>query len=147
MKLSTGGYKLLEALEGKKNKLYYCSAGKPTIGIGCVVDPSKYRDVILTDKEVYDLLDAMLKKYEICVNEKVKVPLTQNQYDSLVCFCFNIGVNGFSNSTALRRLNQKDYTGCSEAMSWWKWATHPDGTRHPDLVSRRAQEIELFNSI
>jgi lysozyme len=147
MKLSTGGYKLLEVLEGKKKTLYKCKAGKPTIGIGCVVDPAKYKDVVLTDKEIYELLDAMLKKYEVCVNENVEVPLTQNQYDALVCFCFNIGVNGFSNSTALHRLNQKDYTGCAEAMSWWKWATHPDGTRHPDLVSRRAQEIELFKKV
>jgi lysozyme len=146
MKLSTGGYKLLEQLEGKKHTLYYCKAGKPTIGIGCVVNPNKYRDVYLSDEEIYKLLDEKLKVYEDAVNSSVEVSLSQNQYDALVCFCFNIGVNGFINSTALHRLNQQDYNNVPEAMSWWKWATHPDGTRHPDLVSRRAQEIELFNT-
>jgi len=144
MKFSNNGRKLLEDLEGKKHKLYYCAAGKPTIGIGCVVNPEQYKGVYLTDEEIYTLLDKFLVRFEEAINNNVKVPLSQNQYDALVCFVFNIGVAGFLGSTALRRLNQSDYEGCAEALGWWKYAT-VNGEKKPILEGRRKREIDLFN--
>lgn len=143
MKFSARGIKLLEQLEGKQNKLYYCPAGKPTIGIGCVVNPKQYQDVVLTDAEIYALLDKQLYHFERAVNELVKVPLTQNQYDALVCFVFNIGIGAFKSTTALKRLNKGDYAGCAEAMGWWQYAT-VNGEKKPILRNRRQAEIALF---
>ena len=43
-----------------------------------------------------------LAKVERCVND-ARVPLSQNQYDALVSFTFNVGCDAFLNSTLLKK--------------------------------------------
>ena len=40
------------------------------------------------------------------VNDLTFTPLNQNQFDALVCFAFNIGIENFRRSSALRRVNE-----------------------------------------
>ena len=49
----------------------------------------------------------------------VKVSLHAHEFDALCSFIFNLGTTQFRGSTALARLNAKDYAGCAEAMRWW----------------------------
>lgn len=141
MKFSNDGRRLLEKLEGKKPYLYYCSADRATIGIGCTVDPERYRNAYLSDKAIYELLDERLEIFERAINNCIKVPLTQNQYDALVCFAFNVGINAFLNSTLLKKLNAGLYDEVPNQLRRWNkvGADIKEG-----LVHRREQEIELW---
>ncbi len=68
-----------------------------------------------------------LEKYEHWVDDLVMVPLTQNQFDALVSFCFNVGpdidadniAEGLGDSTLLRKLNAGDYAGAQSEFRKW----------------------------
>src|SRR5579872_609207 len=53
------------------------------------------------------------------VNDQVKVALTQNQFDALVDFVFNLGETAFVGSTLLKKLNAGDYIGAAEEFPKW----------------------------
>lgn len=93
------------------------------------------RAEILFDSDVAWAVDA--------VNKLVKVPLTQNQFDALVSFVFNIGETNFRTSTLLRKLNAKDYEGAARELPRWN---KQKGKVLKGLVRRRAEEMEIFLS-
>lgn len=80
---------------------------------------------------------------EDAVNQKVKVPLTQEQFDALVSLVFNIGANAFSRSTLLKKLNRKDYQGAADQFNVW---VKQKGKTLTGLVRRRAEERSYFLS-
>lgn len=47
------------------------------------------------------------------------MPLTQNQFDSLVSLTYNIGTATFEKSTLLKKLNAGDYQGAAEQFTVW----------------------------
>ncbi len=82
------------------------------------------------------------------VNKKVKVGLTQNQFDSLVSLVFNIGETNFAKSTLLRRLNAGNYDEAAEQFHVWnKQRQNGKLVVLKGLVRRRAQEAEVFMSL
>jgi GH24 family phage-related lysozyme (muramidase)/LysM repeat protein len=101
--------------------------------------------ISLTADQEKALLRQTVEPYAAAVQAAVTVPVTQNQFDALVSFAYNIGTgqDGFRGSTALARLNQGDYAGAAEAMSWWNKS---DGQVSQGLINRRADEVELFNT-
>jgi len=60
-----------------------------------------------------------------------------------VSFAFNVGVEAFSKSTLLKRLNKKDYAGAKHEFKRWVYA---GGRRLQGLVNRRNKEAHLFVS-
>ena len=120
------------------------SGGAPwTIGYGFTT--FKGRKVQPGDTMTSDEADAHflieLTPYNIWVRSVVKVPLTQGQEDALTCWVFNIGPTKAKTSTAVRRLNQGDYQGAAQAMTWWI----SPGTRvERGLRRRRQEEQQLF---
>lgn len=98
--------------------------------------------VNLSETQETKLLQVTVKSYEKAVNDAVKVPLTQNQFDALVSFTYNIGTGGFKESSALRKLNQGDYAGAAQAMKLWNKS---GGEVMQGLVNRRNDEVALFN--
>ena len=77
------------------------------------------------------------------VNRLVTVELTQNQFDALVDFTFNLGTGSLQNSTLLRLLNASNYTGAANEFERWDKA---GGQTLPGLLKRRQAERDLFNS-
>jgi lysozyme len=75
------------------------------------------------------------------VNQLATVPLTQNQFDALCDFVFNVGAGNFEESTLLRKLNDGDYGGAASEFDRW---VHSGQTVLPGLVRRRAAEKALF---
>jgi lysozyme len=71
----------------------------------------------------------------------VKVPLTQNQFDALVDFVFNVGAHNFEKSTLLIKLNKQDYKGAAEEFPRWNRAA---GHVLGGLIRRRGAERTLF---
>ena len=162
MNISKEGITFLEKYaEGKRSTVYNDSNGKPTIGIGHLLTKDelssgkivikyanphnneivKYRDG-LTDKQIYALLVSDLVSVEGIINIAVKVPLTQNQYDALVSFVFNVGNTAFVNSTLLKVLNQGKYEEVPTQMRRW---VHGDGKVIEGLVNRREKDVSLWN--
>lgn len=98
--------------------------------------------VNLSRAQETQLMEVAMKPYVDAVNNNVKVPLTQSQFDALVSFTYNIGTGGFQGSSALRLLNQGDYSGAANAMKLWNKS---GGQVVQGLVNRRNDEVALFN--
>jgi len=82
--------------------------------------------------------------FENAVNNLVKVPINQDQFDALVSFSFNVGAANLGGSTLLRKLNAGDFTGAAQEFQRWNKA---GGKPLPGLTRRRACEALLFQSI
>ena len=138
------GLKLIAQFEGCYLQAYLCPANVWTIGIGTTVYPNGVK-VKKGDKctleQALEYLQHDLKSFEKTVNESVKVPLSQNQFDALVSLTYNIGQTAFSNSTLLKKLNAKDYQGAADQFPRWNKAK---GKVLNGLTRRRAAERALF---
>ena len=108
MQTSQTGINLIKKLEGCKLEAYQCSAGVWTIGYGHTgADVFKGKKITQNDAET--LLKTDLKRFETAINNQLIVDLTQNQFDALVSFIYNIGINAFKNSTMLKYLNKGEF--------------------------------------
>jgi lysozyme len=102
-------------------------------------------DQCITRARADEIMRATLVEYENAVNRYVKVTLNQNQFDALVCFAFNIGLDNFLRSGVLRRINEGSLLQAACAMEMWRKADF-EGERIviDALVRRRAAEKTLF---
>ena len=141
MKCSQEGLELIKKFEGCKLKSYKCPAGVWTIGYGHTED-IKEGDIV-SPEEANKLLRADVFKFEEYVDDNVMVELTQNQFDALVAWTFNLGVGNLRNSTMLKKLNNADYTSVPFEMKRWNKA---GGKTLDGLVRRRQAESLLFES-
>ena len=141
MKCSQECLELIKKFEGCKLKSYKCPAGVWTIGYGHTED-IKEGDIV-SPEEANKLLRADVFKFEEYVTDNVIVNLTQNQFDALVAWTFNLGVGNLRNSTMLKKLNNADYTSVPFEMKRWNKA---GGKTLDGLVRRRQAESLLFES-
>ena len=143
MEISQEGLSLIKKFEGCKLKSYKCAAGVWTIGYGSTNGIEEGMEISQERADMLLLEDVEI--YENAVNELVKVPLEQNQYDALVTWTFNLGPTNLKNSTLLKVLNDKNYEGVPEQIKRWNKAT-VDGERQvlEGLVRRREAEALLF---
>ena len=112
-----------------------------TIGYGHTKGVRKGQTI--TKRQAEEFLTQDLKVYEDAVNRLVKVPLTQNQFDALLSFVYNIGIGAFTHSTLLRVLNRGEYALASKQFPRWN---KNDGKEMVGLTNRRAEEKALFDS-
>lgn len=143
MKISANGLGLIQAHEGLRLEAYPDpgSGGEPwTIGFGHTkgVKPGD----VITEEEATTFLQQDIAWVEDCINQTVDVELTQNQFDALASFVFNLGCGAFKGSTLCRLLNAGNYAGAAEQFHRW---TKAAGKDLPGLVKRRAHEAELFS--
>lgn len=82
-----------------------------------------------------------LATFEGAVNAAVTVPLTQNEFDALVSFAYNVGEGAFRKSTLLKLLNDSDYDGAARQLLRWNKQA---GNELAGLSRRRKREMELF---
>ncbi len=139
MKIGTNGLNLIKFFEGLKLRAYKCPADIWTIGYGHTDGVAP--DDIVTEAQAISLLFEDLAKSERAVNQYVHVTLTQNQFDALVSFTFNLGVGNFRTSMLLKKINAGDYDGASQEFGRW---IHAGGKVLAGLVSRREAESALF---
>jgi len=141
MKVSQKGINLIKNFEGCRLKAYKCPAGVSTIGYGHTNKVLMGDEI--TQAEAERLLKEDLLIHENNVSRLVKVPLTQCQFDALVCFEYNVGYGNFSSSTMLKKINAKDYKGAADQFDKWIYANKKI---LPGLVKRRKAEKDLFLS-
>ena len=138
MNTSDNGLQLLMLREGKRYKAYLDSKGIPTIGVGHT-GPEVKMGLVWTNQQVVDTLRRDVSTAESCINSNVKVELTQNQFDALVSFVFNVGVGAFSKSTMLKKINNKDFVGATSEFDKWHIP--------PEITSRRNSEKTQFSQM
>lgn len=145
MRVSHNGVYLIKRFEGLELEAYRDIAGVWTIGYGCTRPEYAYEGNRITEAEAERLLRLDISSREKTVDDVVRPPLNQNQFDALVSFEFNSG--GLAGSTALARLNGNppDHIGAADALTWWNKATVNGVKREVmGLTRRRAAEQELF---
>lgn len=139
MQTSQVGIDAIKDFEGVRLKAYDDGVGVWTIGVGHTAGVK--RGDVITMAQVDEFLRSDLKDAEDAVNNSVKVPLTQGQFDSLVSFVFNLGAGAFRGSTLLKKLNAGDYVGAGDEFLKWNKA---GGRVMAGLVKRRAAERTMF---
>lgn len=141
MKIGKAGLDLIKHFEGYKANAYICPAKVWTIGYGTTSGVKKGQ--IITEATAMEYLLKDVSKFEKVVNDKVKVPLTQTQFDALVAFVYNVGPGNFNTSTLLKVLNAGNYEQVDEQMARWNKG---DGKILEGLVRRRKAEGVLFST-
>ncbi len=140
MKLGKQGIELIKSFEGCKLKVYLDAVGLPTIGYGHLIKPGESFTKI-TQKEAEDLLKSDAHIFVDGVNKLLEVNVTQNQFDALVSFAFNVGLGNLEKSTLLKLLNAGDYAGAGNQLPRWNKA---GGKILNGLTKRRNAERDLF---
>jgi lysozyme len=134
---------LIKRFEGFRRRAAELPDGSWTIGYGHTRTARRGAEITESDADallIYDL-SAVVK----AINEWVFSPLTQNQFDALAAFAFNIGLANFRRSSVLRRLNEGAHLQAACAMEMWRTADF-EGERIviDALVRRRSAEMALF---
>lgn len=148
--ISEEGLRFIMKHEGLRLELYNDPAGHCTIGVGHLVhrgpcdgsEPQEFRNGI-TQERALEMLRQDASSRAADVNAAVSVELTQNQFDALVSFVFNMGAGAFRDSTLLRELNKGNYDEVPNQLARW---VHADGEVLEGLVTRRQEEAELWGS-
>jgi lysozyme len=142
---SQAGIELIKQFEGCELHAYPDpgTGGDPwTIGYGHTgPDTKKGRTVTLQEAE--DLLKQDLRKFEQGVSQLLTVSVTQPQFDALVSFAYNCGLQNLKTSTLLRLCNQGDKAAAAEQFARWNKAA---GKVMAGLTRRREAEKALFLS-
>src|SRR5579864_8493173 len=136
MQMSDHGLALLMQWEGYRTNLYDDEFGVATIGVGHAPNASEkisgmlnidgtlvpFANGISVD-QVWKLLEFDLHPYESYLDDAVTLDLTQNQFDALVSFCFQIGMDAFEGSSLLRDLNAGEIDAVPDHLRKWNKAS------------------------
>lgn len=141
MVLSDKGKEFIKNEEGLVLEVYNDQAGYATIGYGHLVKMGDNFRGKITKEEADQIFENDASNTETYVNNLVKVPLKQWQFDALVSFTFNLGYNNLSMSTLLKMLNEGHYEEAGEQFLRWVYA---GGKKSTGLTNRRIRERKLF---
>lgn len=182
MKTSERGRELIKSFEGIRDgdpttvnlDPYICPAGLVTIGWGHVVTDDagralRGRDGLaiartyypdgITWREADNLLTVDLERTEQGVETLLRdAPVNQNQFDALVSFAFNVGLDidddqipeGLGDSTLLKLVRSGDLDAAAEQFTLWDKARDPESGKLvalAGLTRRRQAERILFKTV
>ena len=150
------GLSLLTAFEGFSSSCYLDSEGIYTIGYGhaCLGPSSNLPEYgvtcsspetcsgSLTEAEGRAVLASDVAFFVECIQRSVSTAVTQNQFDALVSFSFNVGCTAFKSSTLLSKLNAGTLTDKEAQYQLTRW--HSGCTA--GLERRRFTESLLFST-
>jgi lysozyme len=139
MILSQTGKALIQSFESCKLYAYQDERGIWTIGWGHTTGVVPY--LTCTPQDADGWFDQDTQNVINAVNNSVKVPLTQNQFDALVSFTYNVGVGSEAHSTLLQLLNAGNFQGAADQFLLWN---HVNGQVDAGLTRRREAEQALF---
>lgn len=143
MKTSYRGVNFISEFEGFEGKIYKDAAGLPTIGYGHLLKTGEEKRFSrgITKAEAIQLLKEDVRESEQAVSRLVEVNITQNEFDALVSFTFNVGQGNLRSSTLLRKLNENDKNEAADQFLRWNKA---GGRVLNGLVRRREAERAMF---
>ena len=141
--VSAAAIELIKSFEGFRRSAAQLPDGRWTVGFGHTRSAREGARIGEEDASALLLFDLA----EVCVvlNDVVFTPLTQNQFDALVSFVMNIGVDNFRTSSVLRKINEGSLLQAAAALEMWRKADFEGERIVVDaLVRRRAAEKSLF---
>ena len=145
MKTGEAGLEIIKMFEGFRSEPYLCPAGVATIGFGSTRGIDGNRVTLghsaISRDEAEEMLAHDLQNVEKSVGRLIRVALTQNQFDALVSFTYNLGSGRLQSSTLRSKINRADYEGAADEFPKWVKA---GGKRLSGLVKRRFVERKLF---
>lgn len=134
MNLSSQGLDLIKQRERCVLTAYRDSREVLTIGYGDT--NNVHEGMRITQDEADERLANRLREFEDAVTDAVTVDLSQNQYDALVSFAYNVGAGAFSSSTLVKLINANDMSGAANQFDRWHIP--------PEITSRRNGEKAQF---
>lgn len=135
------GLALTEQFEGCRLDAYQDQEGVWTIGYGHT-GPEVCTGMTVTLEQAEALLATDVSNAAAFVNRVVAVEISQEEFDALVDFVFNLGAGTFERSTLLRLLNAGEFAAAAAQFALWDRA---GGAVVAGLLRRRQAETALFN--
>jgi lysozyme len=138
---SPSAREMIEGFEGLRLDAYQDSVGVWTIGYGHTpATPGQSITLVQADA----LMASDLQRFERGLNaDLANVTTTQNQFDAMVSFAYNLGLGALEGSTLLRLHKTGDYAGAADEFLKWN---HAGGQVLAGLTRRREAEQELYLS-
>lgn len=146
MTISTKGLLFIKDKEGILLKAYTVG-DRPTIGYGNTYyengNPVKLGDKI-TIERAEKLYRNILTSFSVGVNKLVKSKVNQNQFDALVSYAYNRGLDSLKNSGLLRLVNSNPNNLVIKKQFLIDWGTNQ--AKKEALLLRRQKEADLYFS-
>ena len=144
MQTSQTGIDLIKKYEGFSARIYLCPAGKPTIGYGhLILAGEKFPPYGISESDAENLLKQDVGVAENAINNLVAADISQNQFDALASFTYNLGAKSLEKSTLLRLINENNMQAAANEFPKWVFA---GDKKLAGLERRRAAEMELFST-
>ena len=144
LRTSAKGLELIKGFEGFRPRASRLPDGRWIVGYGHTRTARPGLQVTPQDAELV-LAHSDLPLIEQLIQDEVLAPLTQNEFDALVSFAWNIGPGAFQSSSVLANLNEGDRLSAASDMWLWRKGRVSGEVKIIDaLVRRRAAEISLF---
>ena len=139
MNTSQKGIDLIKSFEGCKLYAYRDSVGVATIGYGHVKNVKM--GMSITQKQAEDFLREDIKPCELTLNS-MGVNYTQNEFDALVSWIFNLGAGAFKGSTMYKKIvaRASDIEITDQMIKWH----NAGGKPLLGLKRRRCAEANMF---
>lgn len=162
MNISDNGINLLKKLEGcvkinNRHVIYDDATGQPvpantrlpagaTIGYGHLIKTGENFAGGIDEARATEILRADVTLAERAVTQCVTRTLSQNQFDALVIFAFNIGGANFASSTVVKYINNPNFASAQYPTleSAWRAWNKSHGRVIAGLNKRRDSEWKLF---
>lgn len=135
---------------GKVVSNYSECRGKPTIGVGHLITKkeypvfAKYLNTPMSDNEMDNLLFKDLSSRISSLNKRLKVKITQNQFDALLSLMFNGGAGGYYFLRAIEVTNVGNFKLAATVINSGPKTAKPDHRLVNGLVIRRSEESKLY---
>ena len=141
MEISAPGVLFIEDNESFRPFVYIDVAGHPTVGYGHKVSRGESFPDGITEESAEALLQKDLAPVESILNRLVPPNCTQNQFDALCDFGFNLGTG------ALQTMLGHGWDFVPLQIPRWDYAkVNGVETEIEGLKNRRAKELALFNN-
>ena len=128
---------LIKSFEGFRPRAVQDDDGRWVIGYGHTASAREGLTISEPDAELllqYDLMPVVR-----ALNEQIRQPLNQHQFDALASFAVSVGVDRFLSSDVLQRLNEGHAGQAADALIGW-----PSDVTVDTRLRRRAAERALF---
>ncbi len=137
MTIDQAGLDFIKSFEGFSPVVYKDAVGKPTIGYGHLIKPNEDFPTTISLLQGETLLYDDLEGVEARILSLAPGSITQNQFNALCSFGFNLGVG------ALQQMLAHGWDQVPAQILRWD---HANGVILAGLARRRQAESKLFTS-
>lgn len=134
-------FDLVKRFEGCRLTAYADATGIPTIGWGST-GRDIHLDMTWTQEQADQRMEQDVDRFGGSVSLILGTAMTtQNQFDALTDFAYNLGAGALANSTLMVLHKMGNYTEAAEQFQRWDKAGH---VVLQGLLNRRLAEAELY---